>query len=70
MERKYQLCKELADALCDRIKEENLPIEAHVGDESVDCHGDVQVDVLLVYDNPELVNIVLTDLINETFNLV
>ena len=70
MERKYQLCKELADALCDRIKEENLPIKIHFGEEVVDCHGDRQVDVLLEYDDPNLVNVVLTDTINMTYNLV
>ena len=70
MERKYQLCEELADALSNRIQEENLPIKVHFGNEEIDCHGDKQVDVLLEYDDPDLVNDVLTDLINVTFNLV
>ena len=53
MERKYQMFKELADALQNRIQEENLPIKIEFGKEEVDCHGDRQVDVLLEYDNPD-----------------
>lgn len=64
------MCKELADALSDRIKEENLPIGIHLGKEEVDCHDDIQVDVLLEYEDPDLVNDVLSDTINVTFNLV
>lgn len=70
MERKYQMIKELADALQNRIQEENLPIKIEFGEEEVDCNGDKQVDVLLEYDDPDLMNDVLTDLINVTFNLV
>lgn len=70
MERKYQMFKELADALQNRIQEENLPIKVEFGEEEVDCNGDKQVDVLLEYDDPDLVNVILTDTINETFNLV
>lgn len=62
--------KELADALQNRIQEENLPIKVEFGEEEVDCNGDKQVDVLLEYDDPDLVNVILTDTINETFNLV
>lgn len=70
MERKYTMYKPLAAALINRIHEENLPIEVHEGNEQLDCHGDRQVDVLLVYDDPDLVNDVITDTINTTFNLV
>lgn len=70
MERKYQMIKELADALQNRIQEENLPIKIEFGEEEVDYNGDKQVDVLLEYDDPDLVNDVLTDTINMTYNLV
>ena len=70
MNRKYQMTKELADAVQNRIQEEDLPIKIHFGKEEVDCHGDKQVDVLLEYDDPDLVNVVLTDTINMTYNLV
>ena len=70
MERKYQMIKELADVLQNRIQEENLPIKIEFGEEEVDCNGDKQVDVLLEYDDPDLVNDVLTDTINLTYNLV
>ena len=70
MERKYQMIKELADALQNRIQEENLPIKIEFGEEEIDYNGDIQVDVLLEYDNPDLVNDVLTDTINMTYNLV
>lgn len=70
MERKYQMIKELADALQNRIQEENFPIKIEFGEEEVDCNGDKQVDVLLEYDDPDLVNDVLTDTINLTYNLV
>ncbi len=65
MERKYTMRKTLAAAIINRIHEENLPIEVHEGNEQVDCHGDKQVDILLVYDNPDLVNNVISDTINE-----
>lgn len=70
MERKYQMIKELADALQNRIQEENFPIKIEFGEDVVDCYGDRQVDVLLEYDDPDLVNDVLTDTINMTYNLV
>ena len=70
MERKYQMTIELADAVQNRIQEEDLQIKIHFGKEVVDCHGDRQVDVLLEYDDPNLVNVVLTDTINITYNLV
>lgn len=71
MERKYTMRKTLAAAIIYRIHEENLPIEVHEGNEQVDCHGDKQVDILLVYDNPDLVNNVISDTINENmFNYV
>lgn len=64
------MIKELADVLQNRIQEENLPIKIEFGEEEVDCNGDKQVDVLLEYDDPDLVNDVLTDTINMTYNLV
>ena len=64
------MCRELVDALVIHIKEENFPIEVHQGEEYTDCHGDRQVNVLLEYDDPNLVNVVLTDTINMTYNLV
>ena len=70
MERKYQMIKELADAVQNRIQEEGLPIKIHFGEEVVDCHGDRQVDVLLEYDDPDLINDVLTNAIFMTYSLV
>lgn len=70
MERKYTMNKKLAAILINRVHEENLPIEVHEGNEQVDCHADRQVDVLLVYEDPDLVNDVLSDTINTTFNLL
>ena len=71
MERKYTMRRTLAAAIIYRIHEENLPIEVHEGNEQVDCHGDKQVDILLIYDNPDLVNNVISDTINEyMFNYV
>ena len=69
MERKYTMYKPYAAAVIIRIHEDNLPIEVHEGNEQIDCHGDRQVDILLVYDDPDLVNDVLTDVMNKTFNL-
>lgn len=70
MERKYTMYNPYAAAVINRIHEDNLPIEVHEGNEQLDCHGDRQVDILLVYDDPDLVNDVLTDVMNKTFNLV
>ena len=61
MERKYTILKRLAAAIIDRICEDNLPIECHEGNERRDCNGDRIVDILLVYENPDLVNDVITD---------
>ena len=61
MERKYIVYKHRAAAIIDRIYEENLPIECHEGNERRDCNGDRIVDVLLVYEDPDLVNDVITD---------
>lgn len=69
MERKYTMYKPYAAAVINRIHEENLPIEVHEGNEQIDCHGDRQVDVLLIYEDPDLVNDVLTDVMNKTFAL-
>ena len=61
MERKYTILKRRAAAIIDRISEENLPIECHEGNERRDCNGDRIVDILLVYEDPDLVNDVITD---------
>jgi len=61
MERKYTILKRRAAAIIDRIGEENLPIECHEGNERRDCNGDRIVDILLVYEDPGLVNDVITD---------
>lgn len=61
MERKYTLLKRRAAAIIDRICEYNLPIECHEGNERRDCNGDRIVDILLVYEDPDLVNDVITD---------
>ena len=61
MERKYTIYKRRAAAIIDRICEENLPIECHEGNERRDCNGDRIVDILLVYENPDLLNVVITD---------
>ena len=61
MERKYTVYKRRAAAIIDRIHGENLPVECHEGNERRDCNGDRIVDVLLVYEDPDLVNDVITD---------
>ena len=61
MERKYTILKRLAAAIFDRFCEDNLPIECHEGNERKDCNGDRIVDILLVYEDPDLVNDVITD---------
>ena len=61
MERKYALLKRRAAAIIDRICEDNLPIECHEGNERRDCNGDRIVDILLVYEDPDLVNDIITD---------
>lgn len=61
MERKYTILKRRAAAIIDRICEEHLPIECHEGNERRDCNGDRIVDILLVYEDPDLVNDVITD---------
>ena len=60
MERKYTLLKRRAAAIIDRICEDNLPIECHEGNERRDCNGDRIVDILLVYEDPDLVNDIIT----------
>ena len=61
MERKYTILKRRAAAIIDRICEDNLQIECHEGNERRDCNGDRIVDILLVYEDPDLVNDVITD---------
>ena len=70
MERKYTINKKLAAILINRVHEENLPITVHEGNERIDANGDRLVDVLLDYDDPFLVNDVLTDVMADdiTFN--
>ena len=70
MERKYTMIKPIAAALINRVHEENLPIEVHEGNEQIDCHGDRQVDILLVYEDQDLVRNLIDDCINKTYNLV
>lgn len=65
MERKYTLYKRRAAAIIDRICEDSLPIKCHEGNERRDCNGDRIVDVLLVYDDPDLVNDVITDVMDD-----
>ena len=64
MERKYTINKKIAAILINRVHEENLPITVHEGNERIDVNGDRLVDVLLDYDDPFLVNDVLSDLFN------
>ena len=61
MERNYTILKRRAAAIIDRICEENHPIECHEGYERRKCNGDRIVDILLVYEDPDLVNDVITD---------
>ena len=61
MERKYTLLKRRAAVIIDRICEDNLPIECQEGNERRDCNGDIIVDILLVYEDPDLVNDIITD---------
>lgn len=39
MQRKYQIAKELADVVQNKIQEGNHPINIYFGKEEVDCHG-------------------------------
>ena len=64
MERKYTIPKKTAALLINKVHEDDLPITVHEGNERVEPNGDRLVDVLLVYDDPFLVNDVLTDIIN------
>ena len=64
MERKYTMNKKLAAMLINKVLEDNLPITVHEGNERVDGNGDKMVDVLLDYDDPFLVNDILSDMIN------
>lgn len=64
MERKYTIPKKTAALLINKVHEEDLSITVHEGNERVEPNGDRLVDVLLDYDDPFLVNDVLTDIIN------
>lgn len=64
MECKYTMNKKLDAILINRVHEENLPITIHEGNEKIDGNGDKMVDVLLDYDDPFLMNDVLTDIFN------
>ena len=67
MERRYTLNKKTAALLINRVQEENLPITIHEGNERIEANGDRLVDGLLDYDEPFLVNDVLTDIMeNQT----
>lgn len=64
MERRYTLNKKIAALLINRVQEENLPITIHEGNERIEANGDRMVDVLLDYDDPFLVNDMLTDIMD------
>ena len=64
MERRYTLNKNTAALLINRVQDENLPITIHEGNERIEANGDRLVDVLLDYDDPFLVNDVLTDIMD------
>ncbi|MBQ8520056.1 MAG: hypothetical protein IJ456_01465 [Bacteroides sp.] len=64
MERRYTLNKKIAALLINRVQEENLPITIHEGNERIEANGDRMVDVLLDYDDPFLVNDILTDIMD------
>ena len=64
MERKYTMNKKIAAQLINRVHEDNLPITIHEGNEHFDGNGDRMVDVLIDYEDPFLVNDVLTDITN------
>ena len=64
MERRYTLNKKTAALLINRVQDENLPITIHEGNERIETNGDRLVDVLLDYDDPFLVNDVLTDIMD------
>ena len=64
MERKYTLNKKTAALLINRVQDENLPITIHEGNERIEANGDRLVDVLLDYEDPFLVNDVLTDIMD------
>ena len=65
MERKYTMPKTRAAALISRVHEENLPIEVHEGNEQIDCYGSRYVDVLLVHNDPDMVNDLLADILGD-----
>ena len=69
MERKYTINKKIAAILINRVHEENLPITVHEGNEKIDVNGDRLVDVLLDYDDPFLVDDILTDLMADDLTL-
>lgn len=64
MERRYTLNKKTAALLINRVQDENLPITIHEGNERIEANGDRLVDVLLDYEDPFLVNDVLTDIMD------
>lgn len=70
MEKKFTMLKSLAAAFINKAHENNLPFSIQEGNEYVDAHGDRQVDILIDYDDTMLLNQVLSDVINKTYNLV
>lgn len=70
MEKKFTMLKSLAASLIERVHEDNLPFTIQEGNEQVDDNGDKQVDILIDYDDPMLLNQVLSDVINKTYNLM
>lgn len=64
MERKYTIPKKTAALLINKVHEDDLPITVHEGNERVEPNGDRLVDVLLDYDDPFLMNDVLTDILD------
>lgn len=65
MTRKYTLHKPIAAAVIYLVHEKDLPITIHEGNERRDTQGNRLVDVLLEYDDPKIVNDVITSVVED-----
>lgn len=60
----FEIHKLVADRILNKIAEQNLPIEAEIG-----LVKDGQVKILFIYEDRELLNKIMSDSINEEFDL-
>lgn len=72
MIKKMTMHTKLLDAFKEAIHERGLPVRIDEGKIYSDYNDDLQVDILLEYDdvNASLINQILVDTINTTFRLV